>query len=124
MLDYFSTGAILKQMLNNSSLDRIFYALSDPTRRDIVERLSKRPASVSELASPLAMSMAAVVQHVQILEESGLIKTQKIGRVRSCMVEMNSLDLIENWLNQRRKFWERNFDRLGEFLEKTEKGKK
>ncbi|MGJ4746927.1 ArsR/SmtB family transcription factor [Leptospira sp. SA-E8] len=111
-------------MLNNSSLDRIFYALSDPTRRDIVERLSKKSASVSELASPLDMSMAAVVQHVQILEESGLIKTQKIGRVRSCRVETNSLELIENWLNQRRKFWERNLDRLGEFLEKTEKGKK
>ncbi|GBF37033.1 DNA-binding helix-turn-helix protein [Leptospira johnsonii] len=124
MLDYLSLSSILKQMLNNSSLDRIFYALSDPTRRDIVERLSKKPASVSELASPLDMSMAAVVQHVQILEESGLIKTQKIGRVRSCRVEPNSLELIENWVHQRRKFWERNLDRLGEFLEKTEKGKK
>lgn len=98
--------------------------MSDPTRRDIVERLSKKPASVSELAGPLDMSMAAVVQHIQILEESGLIKTQKIGRVRSCKVEMNSLELIESWVQQRRKFWERNLDRLGEFLERSEKGKK
>lgn len=98
--------------------------MSDPTRRDIVERLTKKPASVSELASPLSMSLAAVVQHIQILEESGLIKTQKIGRVRSCKVETNSLELIENWVYQRRKFWERNLDRLGEFLEKKEKEKK
>lgn len=98
--------------------------MSDPTRRDIVERLSKKSASVSELAGPLDMSMAAVVQHIQILEESGLIKTQKIGRVRSCKVEMNSLELIESWVQQRRKFWERNLDRLGEFLERSEKGKK
>ncbi|WP_367897697.1 ArsR/SmtB family transcription factor [Leptospira sp. WS58.C1] len=98
--------------------------MSDPTRRDIVERLTKKPASVSELASPLSMSLAAVVQHIQILEESGLIKTQKIGRVRSCKVETNSLELIENWVYQRRKFWGRNLDRLGEFLEKKEKEKK
>ncbi|EPG73201.1 DNA-binding helix-turn-helix protein [Leptospira fainei serovar Hurstbridge str. BUT 6] len=112
-------------MLNNSpSLDRIFYALSDPSRRTIVERLSKKEASVSELATPLEMSMAAVIQHIQILEESGLIKTQKIGRVRTCRVEPTALERIETWLLQRKKFWERNLDRLGEFLEKSEKGKK
>ncbi|EQA47111.1 transcriptional regulator, ArsR family [Leptospira broomii serovar Hurstbridge str. 5399] len=86
--------------------------------------MSKREASVSELASPLDMSMAAVVQHIQILEESGLIKTRKVGRVRTCRVEPVALERIETWLLQRRKFWERNLDRLGEFLEKTEKGRK
>ncbi|AOP36294.1 transcriptional regulator [Leptospira tipperaryensis] len=112
-------------MLNHSSsLNRVFYALSDPSRLTIVERLSKKGASVSELAQPLNMSMAAVVQHIQILEESGLIKTHKVGRVRSCQVEPRSFELIETWLNQRRKFWERNLDRLGEFLEKTEKERK
>ncbi len=112
-------------MLNNSpTLDRIFYALSDPSRRSIIEQLSKKEASVSELAGPLDMSMAAVVQHIQILEESGLIKTQKVGRVRSCRVDTSSLERIESWLNQRRKFWAKNLDRLGEFLEKPEKGRK
>lgn len=106
-------------MLKHSgSLNLIFFALSDPSRRAIVEQLSKKKASVSELARPLDMSMAAVVQHVQILEESGLIRTQKVGRVRSCVIEPKSLDMIQGWLDGRKRFWERNFDRLGEFLEK------
>jgi DNA-binding transcriptional ArsR family regulator len=109
-------------MLNNSkSLDRIFYALSDQSRRSIIEQLSKKEASVSELAKPLKMSMPAVVQHIQILEESGLIRTQKSGRVRTCRIEPRSLEVIEGWLTQRRRFWERNLDRLGEFLERSEK---
>ncbi|TGK05217.1 ArsR family transcriptional regulator [Leptospira langatensis] len=112
-------------MLNySSSLDRIFYALSDPTRRGMIEQLSKKKASVSELASPLNMSMAAVVQHIQILEESGLIKTQKVGRVRSCQVEPRSFKAMESWLSQRRKFWERNLDRLDEYLDRLEKERK
>lgn len=110
-------------MLNHSSpsLDRIFYALSDPSRRTIVETLSKKEASVSELAHPLKMSMPAVVQHIQILEESGLIQTSKVGRVRSCKMKPDSLKLVENWLNDRRKFWENNLDRLGEFLESEDR---
>ncbi len=112
-------------MLNHSTtIDRVFYALSDPSRLAIVERLSKKRASVSELAEPLNMSMAGVVQHIQILEESGLIKTHKVGRVRSCEIETRSLELIEDWLNQRRKMWEKNLDRLGEFLERTKKDRK
>ena len=109
-------------MLNNSvSLDRVFYALSDPSRRSIVEALSKKEASVSELARPFKMSMAAVVQHIQVLEECGLIRTHKSGRVRTCKVEPRSLEVIESWLSQRRRFWERNLDRLGEFLERNQR---
>lgn len=112
-------------MLNHSvPLDRIFHALSDPSRRSIVEELTKREASVSELARPLKMSMAAVVQHIQILEESGLIRTHKSGRVRTCRVEPRALEAIESWLSQRRRLWERNLDRLGEFLERTQKERK
>ena len=112
-------------MLNHLvPLDRIFHALSDPSRRAIVEELTKKEASVSELAQPLKMSMAAVVQHIQILEHSGLIRTHKSGRVRTCRIEPRSLEAIENWLSQRRRFWERNLDRLGEFLGRTQKERK
>jgi DNA-binding transcriptional ArsR family regulator len=112
-------------MLNNSqSLDRIFHALSDSSRRSIIEVLSKKEASVSELAQPFKMSMAAVFQHIQILEECGLIRTHKSGRVRTCQIEPHSLEMIEGWLNQRRRFWEKNLDRLGEFLERKEREKK
>ncbi|MFL5813256.1 MAG: ArsR/SmtB family transcription factor [Bdellovibrionia bacterium] len=112
-------------MLNHSaSLDRIFYALSDHSRRSIVEELSKKEASVSELAKPFNMSMPAVVQHIQVLEECGLIRTHKSGRVRMCRIEPRSLEVIEGWLTQRRRFWEKNLDRLGEFLERTEKERK
>ncbi|EPG68146.1 transcriptional regulator, ArsR family [Leptospira wolffii serovar Khorat str. Khorat-H2] len=86
-----------------------------------METLSQKEASVSELAHPLKMSMAAVVQHIQILEESGLIQTSKVGRVRSCKMRPDSLKLVENWLNDRRKFWENNLDRLGEFLESEDR---
>ena len=103
-------------MLEHSSLDRVFQALSDPSRRAIVERLTSGDASVSELAQPLAMSLAAVVQHVQALEASGLIRTRKTGRVRSCQLDHQVLQQAEAWLTQRRTFWERNLDRLGDVL--------
>ena len=103
-------------MLQHSSLDRVFHALSDPSRRAIVERLTRSDASVSELAQPLAMSLAAVVQHVQALEASGLIRTEKIGRVRSCRLDREVLQQAEAWLTQRRTLWERNLDRLGDIL--------
>jgi len=109
-------------MLNHSiSLDRVFYALSDHSRRSIVEELSKKEASVSELAKPFKMSLAAVVQHIQILEESGLVRTRKSGRVRTCRVEPRSLEVIESWLGQRKRFWEKNLDRLGGFLERGDR---
>jgi DNA-binding transcriptional ArsR family regulator len=103
-------------MLPHQPLDRVFQALSDPSRRAIVERLSQGEASVSELARPLAMSLAAVVQHVQLLEASGLIRTEKVGRVRNCRLDRAVLSQAEQWLTQRRTFWEDNLDRLGAVL--------
>ena len=103
-------------MLQHQALDRVFQALSDPSRRAIVDRLSRGDASVSELAQPLAMSLAAVVQHVQLLEASGLIQTRKTGRVRHCHLDRDVLSQAETWLSQRRTMWEDNLDRLGEVL--------
>ena len=99
------------------NLDRMFEALADPTRRLIVERLSRGPASVSELAVPFAMSLPAVVQHLQVLEQSGLISTQKIGRTRNCTIDTGALSLVEQWINDRRVGWEKRLDRLGAFLD-------
>ena len=107
-------------MLNQSTtLDLMFQALSDPGRRSMLERLSRGPASVSELAQPLAMSLPAVVQHLQVLEASGLIRTEKLGRVRTCRIEPAALQLAEQWINDRRTLWERRLDRLGDFLAET-----
>jgi DNA-binding transcriptional ArsR family regulator len=103
-------------------LDRVFQALADPSRRDMVERLSRGPASVSELAQPLSMTLAAVVQHVQVLEASGLVRTEKVGRVRTCRLEPVALRTAEQWISQRRTAWEHRLDRLGDFLEETREG--
>ena len=103
-------------MLQHQALDRVFQALADPSRRAIVDRLSQGDASVSELARPLAMSLAAVVQHVQLLEASGLIRTEKTGRVRTCQLDRGVLSQAETWLSQRRTLWEGHLDRLGEVL--------
>ena len=104
-------------MLNQSAtLDLLFQALADPARRAIVERLSRGPASVSELAKPLPMSLPAVVQHLQVLEASGLVRSEKIGRVRTCRIEPAALRVAEQWINERRASWEQRLDRLGEYL--------
>ncbi len=99
------------------NLDQMFQALADPTRRLIVERLSRGPASVSELAAPFAMSLPAIVQHLQLLEQSGLVRTEKVGRTRTCTIDTGSLSLVEKWINDRRIGWEKRFDRLGAFLD-------
>ena len=104
-------------MLNQSSLvDPLFHALGDPTRRSMVERLAKGPASVSELAGPLAISLSAVVQHLAILEASGLVRSEKAGRVRTCSIQTEALSLAEQWIAERRVEWERRFDRLDKYL--------
>jgi DNA-binding transcriptional ArsR family regulator len=104
-------------MLNQlTPLDRMFHALADPTRRAMVERLTRGPASVSELAQPLAMSLPAVVQHLHVLQESGLVRSKKIGRVRTCQLEPKALRTAEHWISARRNQWERHLDRLGEYL--------
>lgn len=100
-------------------LDLAFQALSDPTRRAMVERLSRGPASVSELAAPFPMSMSAVMQHLRILEASGLVASEKTGRVRTCRVDARTLSAAEHWINERRKSVERSLDRLGVFLNET-----
>ena len=102
------------------AIDRVFHALGDPTRRAMVERLSQGPVSVSRLAEPLDITLAAVVQHLQILEASGLVRTEKVGRVRTCRIEPKGLSLAERWISERRSLWERRFDRLGKFLAETE----
>ena len=103
-----------------ASLDLVFRALGDPTRRLMVERLSRGPAAVSELAEPLDMSLPSVLQHLQVLEESGLLVSEKVGRVRTCRIEAPALRAAERWINERRQMWERNLDRLGEFLAETD----
>jgi DNA-binding transcriptional ArsR family regulator len=108
---------ILKQMLHQSAqLDLMFQALADPTRRVMVERLGRGPTSVSELAKPLAMSLSAVVQHLQILEASGLVRSEKVGRVRTCRIDPNALRTAEEWIARRRAMWALRLDRLGNYL--------
>ena len=99
-----------------ASLDQVFHALADPTRRAIVERLTRGPASVSELAAPMAMSLAAVMQHLKVLEDSRLVRSEKHGRVRSCTIDPDVLARAEAWLTDRRTLWMHRLDRLGDFL--------
>jgi DNA-binding transcriptional ArsR family regulator len=101
-------------------LDLMFQALADPGRRGMIDRLSRGPASVSELAKPLAMSLSAVVQHLAVLEASGLVRSQKAGRVRTCRIDAKSMRVAEQWMTDRRAIWERRLDRLGEFLAEQE----
>jgi len=97
-------------------VDRVFHALGDPTRRAMIERLSEGPVSVSKLAKPLDITLAAVVQHLQVLERSGLVRTEKVGRVRTCSVEPKGLTVVERWIADRRSLWDARFDRLGKLL--------
>jgi DNA-binding transcriptional ArsR family regulator len=103
-------------MLNESSLNHAFQALADPTRRSMLTRLSRGPASVSELARPLPMSLPAVLQHLKALEDSGLVSTEKTGRVRTARLEGNAIAEAEQWLTDRRTEWEAQADRLENFL--------
>jgi DNA-binding transcriptional ArsR family regulator len=98
------------------ALDLMFHALADPSRRGMLERLCRGPASVSDLAAPFEMSLPAVLQHLQVLEQSGLVKTEKVGRVRTCSVETKALRSAEQWIAGRRSMWEQHFDRLGSYL--------
>jgi DNA-binding transcriptional ArsR family regulator len=104
-------------MLNQSStLDPVFHALADSTRRGMVNRLTLGPASVSELAQPFEMTLSAVVQHLTVLEKSGLVLTEKVGRVRTCRIEPAVLRTVEDWVAERRAEWERRLDRLADYL--------
>lgn len=101
-------------------LDLAFQALADPSRRAMVDRLAQGPATVSELAGPLAMSLPGVMQHLKVLEEAGLVVSQKIGRSRTCRIDPEALTRAERWISERRALWERRLDRLGQFLDETE----
>jgi DNA-binding transcriptional ArsR family regulator len=97
-------------------LDLVFQALADPTRRAILERLGQSPASVSQLAQPFAMSLPAVLQHLAVLEGSGLVRSEKVGRVRTCQIDNGALSAAGRWIEERRSTWERRLDRLGAVL--------
>ena len=105
-------------MLNLSAqpLDSLFHALADAGRRSMVERLSRGPATVKELARPLSMSLPAVLQHLRVLEASGLVRTRKEGRARICEIEAAALQTVERWIAERRSIWEQNLNRLEQFL--------
>lgn len=105
-----------------ANLDLTFQALADPTRRGIVERLSRGQATVSEIAEPYAMSLPAIVQHLAVLEASGLVRSEKIGRVRTCRIDTATLSLAEQWFNRRRAEWDQRLDRLGEHLKRFPDG--
>ena len=107
---------MLRSIGSTANVHRIFHALGDPTRRAIVERLSERPITVSELAKPLVITLAAVMQHLQVLEASGLVRTTKVGRVRTCRIEPVGFSAAEQWFADRRSSWERKFDRLADLL--------
>lgn len=107
---------MLHQRVEREPVDRVFHALADPNRRGIVERLSLGPATVSELAQPLPMSLSAVVQHLEVLQVSGLVSSEKLGRVRTCRIEPGALRSLEQWIGARRSSWESRLDRLGEYL--------
>ncbi|HEX4021285.1 MAG TPA: metalloregulator ArsR/SmtB family transcription factor [Acidobacteriaceae bacterium] len=103
-----------------ADIHRVFHALGDPTRRIIMEKLSAGPISVSHLATPLKITLAAVVQHLQVLEESGLVRTEKIGRVRTCSIDPVGLLVAEQWIADRRSTWEKRLDRLGDLLAESD----
>jgi len=111
-------------VLNNVSVDRVFHALGEPTRRALVERLTAGPRTVSDLAQPFDMTLAAIVQHLQVLEESGLVRSEKVGRVRTCRIEAAGLGVAAQWIADRRALWERRFDRLGEILAEDDSPRK
>jgi len=104
------------------NIDSVFHALGDPTRRVILDKLCEGPLSVSQLATPLDITLTAVVQHLQVLEESGLVHTEKVGRIRTCRIETAGFKALEQWISDRRSIWERRLDRLGDLLAESNEG--
>jgi DNA-binding transcriptional ArsR family regulator len=104
-------------------VDRLFHALGDPTRRAILDALTQGPVSVSKLAEPLGITLTAVAQHLQILEEARLAHTEKLGRVRTCRIETAGFRALEQWVRDHRTVWEKKLDRLGRLLDEEDDGK-
>jgi DNA-binding transcriptional ArsR family regulator len=109
-------------MVQSETLDRTFSALSDPTRRDILERLASGPASISELARPIGISLPGVMKHVRVLEEAHLVTTEKHGRTRECHLGPGQMDDVARWIETYRTRWERRLDRLGTIIERKREG--
>lgn len=105
------------------NIDRLFHALGDPTRRAILDSLSEGPLSVSRLAAPFDITLTAVAQHLQILEESGLVHTEKLGRVRTCRIETTGFSALEQWIRDHRSLWQRRLDRLSDLLAEPDESK-
>ena len=112
---------VVGEIRREINIDRLFHALGDPTRRAILDRLGEGPLSVSRLATPLDITVTAVAQHLQVLEESGLVRTEKLGRVRTCRIETAGLSVVEQWISDRRSLWEKRFDLLGDVLAEPDK---
>ena len=112
----------LNRMVQSQVLDRTFSALSDPTRRDILERLATGPASISELARPIGISLPGVMKHVHILEEANLVVTEKLGRTRECRLGPEQMADATRWIERHRRQWERRLDRLETYVERRQKG--
>jgi DNA-binding transcriptional ArsR family regulator len=110
--------------LDKAEIDRLFHALGDPTRRAILDLLSRGPISVTRLAEPLGITLTAVGQHLQILEESDLVRTEKVGRVRTCRIEPAGFTRLEKWIKEHRSHWELSLDRLGELLAEEDENAK
>ncbi len=115
---------ILSLMDKHQQLDGIFQALADPTRRAVIGRLGRGPASVGELSAPFDMALPSFMKHIRVLEESGLIRTSKTGRVRTCAVDRDRLAAVDGWLNQQRAIWESRTDRLEQFVTDNKDQKK
>lgn len=105
-----------------NDLDRLFHALGDPTRRAILDTLSRAPTSVTRLAEPLGITVTAVAQHLQILEECELVRTEKLGRVRTCSIDPAGFHRLEQWIRDHRSVWERRLERLGDLLAESDEG--
>jgi DNA-binding transcriptional ArsR family regulator len=103
------------------AIDRLFHALGDPTRRAILDRLGQAPSTVTRLAEALGVTVTAVGQHLQILEDSGLVRTEKLGRVRSCSIHHAGFDRLEQWIRDHRTAWERRLERLADLLAESDK---
>ncbi len=104
------------------NIDRVFHALGDFTRRAILDKLSEGPLTASQLTTPLDITLTAVIQHLRLLEESGLVHTEKVGRVRTCRIETAGFSVLEQWINDHRSMWERRLDRLGDLLAESDEG--
>jgi DNA-binding transcriptional ArsR family regulator len=117
-LTFTTTERIVKSVINQvDDIDRLMHALADPTRRRIIEHLGRGPASVTTLAAPLPITLPAVVQHLAVLESCGLVASEKVGRVRTCRLELGRLETVQDWIAARRSAWERRLDRLGDVLD-------